>query len=192
MSGYYFDIGDLGGSRERMRMQNVWYERTLNARVDRLSQLCGRLPQERELFFIETQKSFSAFAFVAYVLRHAGRIDHLYIATYSTNERILRALLRWIDKGQIGTLHLHVSETLRFRMPALWQRLSRLADEGRLKLTTAWSHKKVACMDTPEGQFVVEGSGNYGDNSLQEQYVFLRSAEVCAFRMGSEEGKTEE
>lgn len=183
MAGYYFDVSELANEQESRKFFSAYYEQQLTARVNRLAELCGRLPQNGEVFFIETKKSFSAFAFVAYVLHQVGHIDHLYIATYSTNQRIINAILRWMDKDYIDTLHFHVSETLQFRMPEVWRRLKQLSDEGRIKLTTAWSHKKVACMKTPSGHYVVEGSGNYGENSLQEQYIFIKSEQVCQFRM---------
>lgn len=183
MAGYYFNVNDLLQEQDGCKFHSEFYEHLLTARVNRLAELCGRLPQENEVFFIETKKSFSAFAFVAYVIREVGRIDRLYIATYSINERIINAILRWMDRGAIGFLHFHVSETLQYRMPQIWLKLKKLEQESRIKLTTAWSHKKVACMVTPAGHYVVEGSGNYGENSLQEQYVFLSSRKVCQFRM---------
>ncbi len=181
--GYYFDVLKLRDEQEGRKFFSEFYENQLTARVNTLKELCGRLPEENEAFFIETKKSFSAFAFCAYVIREVGRIDRLYIATYSTNERIINAIIRWMHKGCIGSLHFHVSETLQFRMPAVWQRLKQMEKDGLIVLTTAWSHKKVACMITPSGYFVVEGSGNYGENSLNEQYVFLNSKKVCQFRM---------
>lgn len=185
MSGgrYFFNVLELRQEQQGRRFYSEYYESQLTARVNSLKELCDRLPDVNEAFFIETKKSFSAFAFVAYIIKMVGRIDKLYIATYSTNDRIINAILRWMDKGFIGSLHFHVSETLQFRMPALWRRLKQLELDGKIKLTTAWSHKKVACMITPCGYYVVEGSGNYGENSLHEQYVFLNSKKVCLFRM---------
>uniref|UniRef100_UPI00259157D0 hypothetical protein n=1 Tax=uncultured Bacteroides sp. TaxID=162156 RepID=UPI00259157D0 len=138
--------------------------------------LCGRLPRENEAFFIETKKSFTAFTFIVYLIKNAGQVRHLYIATYSTNERIINALLRWREKGLIGSIHLHISET--------YERLMLLHQDGEIELSFAWSHKKITCLDTSAGFFVVEGSGNYGENAMEEQYVFLKNKEVYEFRSG--------
>ena len=117
-------------------------------------------------------------------MKNAGYVKHLYIATYSTNERIINALLRWKSKGLIGDIHLHTSETIQFRMPKIYERLIDLQRDGIIELTFAWSHKKITCLDTAAGHFVVEGSGNYGENAMEEQYAFLQNKEVYEFRCG--------
>lgn len=180
----YFDIADIQREMSDSRFYSRSFDMVQTFKLDALKNLCGRLPEENEAFFIETGKSFTAFTFIVYLLRNAGRINHLYIATYSTNERIINALVRWYQTGQLGSIHLHMSETIKFRMPDVYNRLCQLAADGIIKLTLAWSHMKVTCLDTPLGCFVVEGSGNYGENALQEQYVFLKSKQVYEFRSG--------
>lgn len=184
---YYFDLADLCEEVSDARMEELRFEEVYTMKLKRLKELCGRLPEPSEAFFIETQKSFSAFTFIVYLMRTVGRIRHLYIATYSTNERIINALLRWRSRGLIDSIHLHLSETMQYRMPVVWKRLQRLHQDGVLRLTSAWSHQKVACIDTELGRFVVEGSGNYGENAMQENYVFLRSDPVYRFRAGLQE-----
>lgn len=92
--GYYFSLDEL----KREMMDSCFYsqrfESLLTFKLDSLRELCGRLPEENEIFFIETQKSFTAFTFIVYLIRQTGHINRLYIATYSTNERIINALLR--------------------------------------------------------------------------------------------------
>lgn len=181
MSEPYFDLNKLRRDMSASYMHSEFLERVQLMKLNTLKELCGRLPKEGEAFFIETKKSFSAFTFIVYLIKQAGRIDHLFIATYSTNERIVNALIRWREKGMLGTIHLHISETLRFRMPLVFGRLLDLHERGVITLTTAWTHKKITCMDTPIGKFVVEGSGNYGENALEEQYVFLKNKNVYDF-----------
>lgn len=184
MNDGYFDLADLEAELSRSRRFLDSFDVEMLFKVDSLKQLTRRLPRRGEIFFIETTKSFTAFTFIVHVLKAVGHIHHLYIATYSTNERIINALLRYRDRGQLESIHLHISETLRFRMPDIYQRLLDLRDEGILQLTFAWTHKKVTCMDTPQGAFVVEGSGNYGENALEEQYIFIQSEKVYEFRCG--------
>ncbi len=181
---YYFNLEELKQEMQASKMYSHRFEMMLTYKLNNLKDLCGRLPSENEIFFIETRKSFTAFTFIVYVLKHAGRLDHLYIATYSTNERIINALLRWRDKGLIGTIHLHISETIKFRMPKIFERLMQLHREKVIELSFAWSHKKITCMQTASGCYVVEGSGNYGENAMEEQYVFLRSEQIYGFRSG--------
>ena len=179
---YYFTLNDLAKEMEQSKFYSRRFESILSYRVNSLKDLCGRLPEENEIFFIETKKSFTAFTFIVYLMKHAGYVENLYIATYSTNERIINALLRWKEKGLLGTIHLHMSETLKFRMPKVYARLIELSDTGVISLSFAWTHKKITCLQTANGCFVVEGSGNYGENALDEQYVFLRSKLGYEFR----------
>ena len=181
----YFNLDELFAEVRQSRMYSQRFENILCFKLNNLRELCGRLPDTNEAFFIETRKSFTAFTFIVYLIRHAGHVRHIYVATYSTNERIINALLRYKDKGLIGTVHLHVSETLKFRMPLIFSRLKQLHNEGIITLTYGWTHKKVTCLDTDTGCYVVEGSGNYGENALEEQYVFLKSKKVYEFRIGN-------
>ena len=181
----FFNLDELFAEVRRSRRFSQRFESILTFKLNNLRELCGRLPDNNEAFFIETRKSFTAFTFIVYLIKNAGYARHIYIATYSTNERIINALLRWKDKGLIGTIHLHVSETLKFRMPEIFQRLKQLHNEGVITLTYGWTHKKITCLDTESGHYVVEGSGNYGENALEEQYVFLKSKKVYEFRIGN-------
>lgn len=180
----YFDLDDVIKEMRSARMYSKRFDLMLNFKLNNLKELCGKLPEKDEIFFIETQKSFTAFTFIVYVLKQTGRIDDLYIATYSTNERIINALVRWYERGVLGTIHLHMSETIKFRMPKIYERLRQLESDGIIELSFAWSHKKITCMSTPLGYYVVEGSGNYGENAMEEQYVFLKNTDVYEFRIG--------
>ena len=180
--GYYFDLKELQREMADSYLYSQRFESLLTFKLNNLKELCGRLPADNEAFFIETKKSFTAFTFIVYLIKHTGRVNHLYIATYSTNERIINALLRWREKGVLGDIHLHVSETLKFRMPKIFARLMELHRNGVITLSYSWSHKKITALDTPMGHFVVEGSGNYGENAMEEQYVFLKNKKVYEFR----------
>lgn len=177
-----FNIQDLNKELKDNKCFADSFENEMTFKVKSLKQLLGRLPDDNEIFFIETQKSFTAFTFIVHVLKTAKHIHHLYIATYSTNDRILNALMRYKNQGQIDSVHIHISETIKFRMPEIYNRLLQLADDNSIELSFAWSHKKVTCMDTDLGCFVVEGSGNYGENALEEQYIFLKSKKIYEFR----------
>lgn len=178
----YFNIYDVQTEMLKSKIYSHRFEIMMEFKLNNLKELCGRLPNENEIFFIETKKSFTAFTFIVYLVQHTGYISNLYIATYSTNERIINALLKWKEKGKLGNIHLHISETIKFRMPKIYERLLQLKKDGTIILSFAWSHKKITCMETSSGCFVVEGSGNYGENAMEEQYIFLKSKQVYEFR----------
>jgi hypothetical protein len=47
----------------------------------------------------------------------------------------------------------------------------------------AWVHAKVCLIKTSDFHFVIEGSGNWSENALYEQYVFAESKGLYDFRM---------
>lgn len=134
------------------------------------------------MFFFETTKSFNAFTFIVYLIRHAGVIDSLFIATYSINDRIINSLLRWKQNGLINNVTIEISESIKFRMPKIAQRLDLLQSENKISVIYEWTHRKVTCVKTNTGLFEIEGSGNYGENAMKEQYIFCKSKEIYEFR----------
>lgn len=126
----FFNLKQLKQQMADSKCFSKTFESRLAFRINSLKELCGRLPEENEIFFLETKKSFTAFTFIAMIIREKKTIKSLYIATYSTNERIINALQHWQRKGAIGKVHLHMSETLQFRMPAIHQRLVDWKNQG--------------------------------------------------------------
>jgi hypothetical protein len=182
----YFSLDDIRKERNNARLYSARFERLHFFRIRNLKDLCGRLPEDEEVFFIETTKSFNAFTFIVYLIRHAGRIDNLFVATYSINDRIISSLIRWKEAGLIGSVEIEISASIKFRMPKVYDRLELLAKSGRIIVRYEWTHRKVTCLKTPSGFFVVEGSGNYGENAMKEQYVFCKSTKVYDFRYNPE------
>lgn len=179
----YFNIFDLYKQRNNGRLYSSRFERLHFYKVNNLKELCGRLPLEEEIFFIETKKSFNAFTFIVYLIKNAGKIENLFIATYSINDRIINALTKWQEKGLIDNITIEISASIKFRMPKIYERLNLLSRNGKInKVTYEWTHRKVTCVDTHLSKFVIEGSGNYGENALLEQYVFCKSEKVYEFR----------
>lgn len=179
---FYFDINELEYERLNAKMYSHRFERMHNIKLDNLKQLCGRLPDDNECFFIETTKSFNAFTFIVYLIRHAGRIENLFIATYSINDRIINSLIRWKKSGLIDNVTVEISESIKFRMPKVAQRLDILSLQKEITVIYEWTHRKVTCVKTESGLFEIEGSGNYGENAMKEQYIFCKSKEIYEFR----------
>lgn len=178
----YFSLEEVKEERHNARLYSARFERLHFFRIQNLKELCGRMPDEEELFFIETKKSFNAFTFIVYLIRHAGVIENLFIATYSINDRIINSLMRWKDNGLIYNVEIEISASIKFRMPHIYERLNLLAKNNKIAVTYEWTHRKVTCIKTTSGMFVVEGSGNYGENAMLEQYIFCKSKKVYEFR----------
>jgi hypothetical protein len=120
---------------------------------------------------------------LAHLLGRLGRCDELTVATLGFSRRNLKALLGWLDGGQVGELTLLASRFFAAHNGAL-------ADDARVELTgrgqrfaCAASHAKVACMSfAGGGRLALEGSANLvGNGSGREQFVLCHDAELVAF-----------
>ena len=68
-------------------------------------------------------------------------------------------------------------------MPKVMDNLKSLAlQRQNINVNFSWNHSKITLMQCGENYFVVEGSGNWSENSRNEQYIFLNSQSVFDFR----------
>lgn len=146
-----------------------------------LKSLLGKTPSQGEVCFLWTLKSFNAFTFIAYICKHIGAISELVFTTYSINERILAALRRRYDEGLIESIHILISDSIRSRMPKVNDQMVAFASDRNVKISYAWNHSKIILMRTAGHFFVVCGSGNFSENALYEQYIFLDDERIYTF-----------
>lgn len=196
--GKYFDIHDvlrkpvekgdesgLSTKETNSKSLRIQFDEMHDQKVSTIKMLCGRLPEENEVFFLETTNSFNAFTLIVYLIKHSGRIDDLFIATYSINTRILESLTNRIEKNEIGEICLYLAESIRYRMPKVKDQLDMMIKSfENFQVEYAWTHKKVIAARVGDAHFVVEGSGNFSENSAEEQYIFMRSKRIYEFRTG--------
>lgn len=165
---------------------HVQFDEMHDAKVATIKLLAGKLPEENEVIFLETTNSFNAFTFIVYLVKHAGRIDDLLIKTYSINTRILDSLSARIRGNEIGDITLYIAESIKYRMPRVKDQLEMMMKEfTNFQVEYAWTHQKVICARIGKNYFVVEGSGNFSENSAEEQYIFMKSKRIYDFRSGN-------
>lgn len=150
-------------------------------KVNSLKRLMGRVPGRGEIYFLWTLNSFNAFTFITYIIKHFGTIRQLTFSTYSINERILTSLVRWYDKGAIEKIYICISDSIRSRVPKVNDQLQAFSSTRNIEIGYAWNHSKVTLIRTDEHFFVVAGSGNFSENALNEQYIFLNDERVYNF-----------
>jgi len=153
-----------------------------NEKIENIKQLAGRIPGEGEIFFLWTLNSFNAFTFIPFIIKEAGIIEELILATYSINIRIIDALIRLIDQGKILQVDIFISDSIRSRLPKVYDHLMALVEKYPVRVKYSWNHSKIALIKTTSHFFDVEGSGNWGENAQHEQYVFLNSRKIFEFR----------
>lgn len=150
-------------------------------KVRSLKQLVGRVPEPGEVFFLWTLNSFNAFTFITYIIKYFGTIRQLIFSTYSINERILTSLIRWYDKGSIDEIYICISDSIKNRVPKVNDQLQAFARSRNITIGYAWNHSKVTLIRTDTHHFVICGSGNFSENALNEQYIFLNDERIFQF-----------
>lgn len=158
------------------RFENMHAEK-----VRSLKQLVGRVPEPGEVFFLWTLNSFNAFTFITYIIKNFGTIRQLTFSTYSINERILTALIRWYDKGAVDEIYICISDSIKNRVPKVNDQLQAFARGRNITIGYAWNHSKVTLIRTDTHHFVICGSGNFSENALNEQYIFLNDERIFQF-----------
>lgn len=158
------------------RFENMHAEK-----VRSLKQLVGRVPEPGEVFFLWTLNSFNAFTFITYIIKYFGAIRNLIFSTYSINERILTSLIRWYDKGSIDEIYIRISDSIKNRVPKVNDQLQAFARGRNITIGYAWNHSKVTLIRTDTHHFVICGSGNFSENALNEQYIFLNDERIFQF-----------
>ena len=197
--GKFFDLSDIKpkpvepgeecGLRTKSsnsKALHIKFDEMHEAKVATIKLLAGKLPEENEVIFLETTNSFNAFTFIVYLIKYAGRIDDLLIKTYSINSRILDSLSARIRSNEIGDATLYIADSIKYRMPKVKDQLDMMVREfGHFQVEYAWTHQKVICARIGNNYFVVEGSGNFSENSAEEQYIFMKSKRIYEFRSGN-------
>lgn len=154
---------------------------TLN--IESLKDLTGQLPLPNEIFFLWSLKSFNAFSFIKYVITEQGKVDELVLSTYNISQVIFETLMRLVDNGLIDNLHITLSDVAKTRFPQIYDLVNgESAKRQQVNVLYLWNHSKVTLMKAGDDHFIVEGSGNFSENSRHEQYLFMNSKEVYEFR----------
>lgn len=184
----FFSIQDIVHADPVQKDKNdilpVKFTELQDFKVANLTDLMGRLPQPGAAFFIWTVNSFNAFTFIPFTLKIAGKIDELIISTYSINIRIIDALSWYLNNKLVGSVYILISDSAKYRIPIVVDHLEQFAtsNPGSVSLRYAWNHSKVTLIKTTDHHLVVEGSGNFSENSRHEQYMILNSQQIFEFR----------
>lgn len=177
----YFAIPVTEEQETEKTSSDLFLSKYLNKHYQRIKNLPDdllRLPSPEEVFFLDTENAFNAFTFIVMVAKTQS-IKELFASTYSINIRVIESLMELHDHGFIDKINLMVSDSLIKRNPTTIDLLSALVkSRPNIKVIYTWNHSKVSLMQTEYNYYVVEGSGNWSENALIEQYVFTNSQMV--------------
>lgn len=170
-------IHDVNGKAIQIKFENEHLRK-----IDNIKNLLGELPKLGDTYFIWSQKSFNAYTFIMYIIKHCGVIDELIISTYAINERIINAFIRALNDKYIKHLTIIISESIKARNSKIYDLLISLATHDNVIIEYAWNHSKVTLALSNDNYFVIEGSGNFSENAQFEQYIFANHPTLYEFR----------
>ena len=151
-------------------------------KIESLKKLIN-IPGRDQCTFLWTLNSFNAYTFVPFCINHFGRIDEMYISSYTITRRIVDALIKQVDENKIGEVHIFVADSIRFRMPAVIEHLTEMmTTRPNITITYGWNHSKINCIRCADNYLVLEGSGNWSENAQHEQYILTNSKTIYEFR----------
>lgn len=152
-------------------------------KIGGVKELLNRFPSPGEAFFLWTVNQFNAFTFIPYLIGNAKLIDELVISTYSINIKIIDALSAFLRNNLIDSVYILISDSAKFRIPAVVDHLEQFRiSYPNVTVRYAWNHSKITLMRCDDQFYVIEGSGNFSENSRHEQYIFLNSKQIYEFR----------
>jgi hypothetical protein len=181
-----FKISELEPNKEvnenKSSSSIIKFEKSHLIKTESLKNIAPLLPGSDEIIFLWSLKSFNAFTFITYIIKYAGAIDQLTISTYSLNNRILTSLIRQYDNGHIKNIELLISDSIKFRLPKLNDLIQSQASTRNITVLYSWNHSKITLLRVKDFYFCVEGSGNFSENALHEQYIFTNNKKLYEFR----------
>ncbi len=182
----YFSISDINQQEAATDKSALAVSQFINShmhKVGSVSDLSGKLPGCGEAFFIWTVNQFNAFTFIPYVLSQFDKIDELVISTYSINIKVIDSLSHFLRANKIGSVFIVISDSANFRIPKVVDHLKLFSESfSNVDVRFAWNHSKITLMNCKNNYFLLEGSGNFSENSRHEQYLLLNSPTIYEFR----------
>lgn len=188
MISRYFDYKDLSDKEEENseELSKKWESKYLNFHFEKVANLqedLNRLPTPGEIFFLLSEGSFNAFTFIPLITKRFP-VKELFASTYSISKRVVDALIEMHDKGLIEQVTLLISDSMIKRNPVTIDNLMAMAKQrANVNVLYAWTHAKVCLLRTHEFHFVIEGSGNWGENAQYEQYALANDKGLYEFRL---------
>ncbi len=138
-----------------------------------------KIPQQNEITCIRTQQQLNLFSIILLFIEKYGVIDFLSITTYTFNKKTLLAFKKLLDEGKIKKIQFIITETLSYRMPAIYELVKKLFSKNKnANVVFYWIHAKIILLQVKKEKFVLDGSGNFSMNAHVEHYNIFNSESV--------------
>ena len=159
------------------------FESMHTAKVAIVKKHIPRPPAPGEVIFVWTIAQFNTMSLIIWLIEQVGPIDELLVSTYSISNICVNTMLKWLDSGKIGNIYLYLSDYVPRMSPAKYNALLAevSARPGKMKIGLGFNHSKITLATIGKNRIVITGSGNFAENSGNEQYTICNNPEVYEF-----------
>ncbi len=159
------------------------FESMHTAKVAIVKKHIPKPPAPGEVIFVWTTAQFNTMSLIIWLIEQVGPIDELLVSTYSISNICVNTMLKWLDSGKIGNIYLYLSDYVPRMSPAKYNALLAevSARPGKMKIGLGFNHSKITLATIGKNRIVITGSGNFAENSGNEQYTICNNPEVYEF-----------
>lgn len=169
--------------RERNRRDKFW--KTQYEKINKITELAGEFPLDKERITLLTQKQFNAFAIVLYILSHKQKIKELYLTTFRIDTFSVEGIENMIKDGTVEKVTVVVSKFFNEtkKLNKAGQMMKEVARRNKnVRLLFCNNHTKIIAAEISDNEkYIVEGSGNLTANGKIELYSFERNTDGFRF-----------
>lgn len=164
------------------------YRRRIFVKAENINNILGlNLPNCGETVHVVTNgKHIDALAFCQNVIDKVS-IKTLTIVTYSIRKKTITCIGEWLLQEKLQSAMVAVSCHIKTLNKLCYEYMLQMQKEvpALFKLKMFHNHAKIALMHTSDDNYyVLEGSGNFSENALVEQYQLTNCKELYDFHLG--------
>ena len=159
------------------------FESMHTAKVATVRKHLNAPPGPGEVVFVWTTAQFNTMSMIMWLIEERGPADELLLSTYSISNICVQTFLKWMDSGKITAAYLYISDYVPKMSPKKYDMLlsAKAARPGRLDIGLGFNHSKITLLSIGPDRFVITGSGNFAENSGNEQYTICNNADIYEF-----------
>ncbi len=139
------------------------------------------LPKENEIYHCITMNAFNAFTFIPFILEKEI-IEKMIVSTYAISLVVIKSIEKFMKKEKIKECFILISDVIVKRKQYIINQLKVEASKNKkFHWNYCKTHAKVTLIKTKDNYYVIEGSGNFNQNSQIEQYVIANNKKLYEF-----------
>ena len=133
------------------------------------------------MLHIVSSGKFDYWTVIRHIIEKLGRVEHLILATWTTNRPNSEDLIEMLDNGTVGSVCLLIGPYFKTRESAVYSYLFEELTKRGQTLICADNHAKVSVFYTETDAYVIEGSANLTANPRIEQMTISNHRALADF-----------